>query len=89
MRSKIPVPVLSNFLFYFYFFTLRERSKEVRTLGEIVSRIIRHNLITQMFYGLNFIIVFGGRGRHQFLLVSADVRAWLVSHWLMFNDSKT
>ena len=40
--------------------------------GEIVSRIIRPNLITQMFYGLNFIILWGGGGggRHQFLLVS-------------------
>ena len=60
--NLIPVPVLSISLFYFYFFTLQERSKELRTRGEIVSRTIRHNLITQMFYGLNFIIVLGGGG---------------------------
>lgn len=59
--NLIPVPVLSHFLFYFFFYLTR-RSKELRTHGEIVSRIIRHNLITQMFYGLNFIIVWGGGG---------------------------
>ena len=44
----------------FYYILIFLPYKKVQKRGEIVSRIIRPNLITQMFYGLNFIILWGG-----------------------------